>query len=163
MQKIHFLKAILVMVSIFGAAAMMHGQEGQSLADVARKIRAQKAAAAAASEPAPEPKPATLAKPAAVDTPTPTVPPVPPASPVLTVKPEPPAQPDPTPAKKPVASTPAPAAQPVPAKIADADYDKTLDTTTDSDLYVARISALLEQEKFKDLDDHARVHDRPGL
>lgn len=152
MQKVQFLKAILVMVSIFGAAVMVHGQEGQSLADIARKIRAEKAAAAAAaSEPAPEPKPATPAKPAPADAPAPAVTPVP------AVKPVPPPQPDPAPAKKPVSSIPAPVAQPVPAKIADAGYDKTLDTTADSDLYVARISALIEQEKFKDLDDHARA------
>jgi len=146
MQKIHFLKAILVMVLIFGASAMLPGQEGQSLADVARKIRAQKAAAAAASDPEPESKPVTPAKPAPVVPPAPT--PQPPAPAV---------QPDPAPATKRVPATPAPAAQPVPPKISDAGYDRTLDTTTDSDLYVARISALLEQEKFNDLDDHARV------
>lgn len=157
MQKLHFLKAGLVMVAIFGAATMTYGQEGPSLADVARKVRAQKAAAAAASDPAPESKPVAPAKSEPAATPEPPAPPAPPPASVITVKPVPPAQPDPAPVKKPVVSTPKPVAQPVPEKVSDATYDKTLDTTADSDLYVARISALIEQEKFKDLDDHARV------
>jgi hypothetical protein len=146
MKKVRFLRAILALVSLVGTSAMLEGQEGQSLADIARKVRAQKAAAAAQAAAPAEPKPAA------------------PVPPISAKTPAPAALPDTAPVIRPVAVEPAvpvaptaPVPQAVPEKAFEAAYDKTLDKTTDPDLYVARISALLEQEKFKDLDDHARV------